>query len=240
MEKETIRISAPMTSLVSDVLDLREMDSVELAHLCAARQQDSELWTEFLRRFTPKIKIFIRSTLRQRGNAGSAACADSNQESDLFQNTVLRLVQNDCAALKRFTGTTESELLIYFAVIARSTVRDSVRRQSAKRRFHWFASPTVSSDDYEFIREPGIENSVEREILAREIEQLSFKTISSSILPVRDKLIFQLYFYEGLSAAQIAACNGIGLSKTGIEKIINRLKEKVRRAASVHPIEARP
>jgi RNA polymerase sigma factor (sigma-70 family) len=221
------------------VLDLREMDSVELARLCAARQQDSELWTEFLRRFTPKIKSFIRSTLRQCGNARSSACDDSNQESDLFQNTVLRLVQNDCAALKRFSGTAESELLIYLAVIARSAVRDSMRRQSAKRRFHFFASPAVSSEDGSFIREPGIENSVEREILAREIEQLSFKTISSSMLPVRDKLIFQLYFYEGLSAAQISSCNGIGLSKTGIEKIINRLKEKVRKAASVYPIEAR-
>jgi RNA polymerase sigma factor (sigma-70 family) len=233
-----------MTSLVSDVLDLREMDSVELAHLCGAKQQDSELWTEFLRRFTPKIKSFIRSTLRQRGNAGSAACIDSNQESDLFQNTILRLVKNNCAALKRFSGTTESELMLYFAVIARSTVRDSVRHQSAKRRFHWFASPDVYTDESgencEFVREPGVENSVEREILAREIEQLSFKTISSSVLPIRDKLIFQLYFYEGLSAAQIASCNGIGLSKTGIEKIINRLKEKVRRAASVHPMEARP
>jgi RNA polymerase sigma factor (sigma-70 family) len=226
-----------MTSLVSGLNDLREVDSVELAQLCAARQQDTELWTEFLRRFTPKIKSFIRSTLRQCGNTGAA---DSNQESDLFQNTILRLVQNNCGAMKRFSGTTEAELLIYFAVIARSTVRDSVRRQNAKRRFHWFASPAVPIENCEFIQEPGIENSVEREILAREIEQLSFKTISSSILPARDKLIFQLYFYEGLSAAQIAACSGVGLSKTGIEKSIDKLKEKVRRAASVHPIEARP
>jgi RNA polymerase sigma factor (sigma-70 family) len=229
-----------MTSLDSNVANLREMDAVELVHLCAVNKEDSELWTEFLRRFTPKIKSFIRYTLRQSGNTGSTACIDSNQESDLFQNTILRLVRNDCAALNRFSGTTESELMIYFAVIARSTVRDSVRRQSAKRRFHWFTAPAVSSEDREFIQEPGIENSVEREILAREIEQLSFKTISNSILPVRDKLIFQLYYYEGLSAAQIALCNGIGLSKTGIEKIINRLKEKVRRAASVHSIEARP
>jgi RNA polymerase sigma factor (sigma-70 family) len=224
-----------MTSLVSDLSNLREMDSIKLAHLCAANQQDTELWTEFLRRFTPKIKTFIRSTLRQSGNTGSA---NSNQESDLFQNTILRLVQNNCAALKRFSGTTESELLIYFAVIARSTVRDSVRRQSAKRRFHLPASP--SAEDRDYIQEPGIENSVEREILAREIEQLSFETISGSILPVRDKLIFQLYFYEDLSAAQIASCGGVELSKTGIEKIINKLKEKVRKAASVHPTEARP
>jgi RNA polymerase sigma factor (sigma-70 family) len=228
-----------MTSLVSNAIDLAGMDSVELARLCAARQQDSELWTEFLQRFTPKIKVFIRSALRQCWNADSKACIDPNQESDLFQNTVLRLVNNNCAALKRFTGATESELLIYLAVIARSAVRDSARRQAAKRRFHWL-TPADSSELSESIRDPGIENSVEREILAREIEQLSFKTISSSTLPVRDKLIFQLYFYEGLSAAQISSCNGIGLSKTGIEKIINRLKEKVRRAASVHPIEARP
>jgi DNA-directed RNA polymerase specialized sigma subunit len=47
----------------------------------------------------------------------------------------------------------------------------------------------------------------------------------------RDRLIFQLYFYDGLSIAQIAKCEGIELSKTGIEKALDKLKGRVRRAA---------
>jgi RNA polymerase sigma factor (sigma-70 family) len=238
-----------MATLGSEAADLREMNPIRLAHQCADNPQDSELWTEFLRRFTPKIYNFLRSTLRQykggkTGSADSISFIDSNQESDLFQNVVLRLVQNNCLALKRFSGETESDLLVYLAVITRSTVRDSMRYKSAKRRFYWFSSPTVrynqSDKDYEYVREPGVEDAVERDILTREIEELSLEAIQSdSGNPDRDKLIFQFYYHDGLSAAQISSCKGIGLSKTGIEKIISRLKEKVRKAAGVHPIEAR-
>jgi DNA-directed RNA polymerase specialized sigma subunit len=77
-----------------------------------------------------------------------------------------------------------------------------------------------------------VEASVERSILARELDQLSFKAIQdNSSEPERDRLIFQLYFYQDLSAAQIASCNGINISKTGVEKIIGRLKDKIRKAA---------
>jgi RNA polymerase sigma factor (sigma-70 family) len=219
--------------------ELREIDSIKLVSLCAADQQNTILWAEFLKRFGPKIKNFIRATLRQCKSSSShdsSAFVDSSHESDLFQNIIIRLVQNDCAALKRFTGASESEFHVYLAVIARSTVRDSVRYQSAKRRFHRFASPTVlrgdSSKETEFVREPSVEDPVERTILARELEQLSIKAIQdNSGEPERDLLIFKLYFHQDLSAAQIASCQGINLSKTGIEKIIGRLKEKIRKAA---------
>jgi RNA polymerase sigma factor (sigma-70 family) len=227
--------------------DLREMDSIKLVNLCSGNQQDNDLlWTEFLRRFTPKIKNFIRATLRQYNSTNSSASdspafVDSNHESDLFQNIIVRLVQNNCAALKRFSGTTESEFQVYLAVIARTTIRDSVRYQSAKRRFHRTASPTVrygnSTNEQEYVREPSVEDAVERRILAQEIEQLTFRTIQeNSGEPDRDRMIFQLYFYEDLSAAQISSCEGIGLSKTGVEKIISRLKDKIKKTAG----EARP
>jgi RNA polymerase sigma factor (sigma-70 family) len=238
-----------MISKPSDAVDLTSIDSVVLVALCAARQEDSELWSEFLRRFTPKIKAFIRATLRHALGAsadlgGPAASLDTNHESDLLQNTILRLVQNRCAALKRFSGRTESELLAYLAVIARSAVRDFNRRRSARRRFHWLgrvpSGYAETGETPEYVREATVRDPVEREILAHEVEQLSLQTIqNNSGEPDRDKLIFQLYFFDGLSTSQIAACKGVGLSKTGVEKILNRLKDRVRSAANVHSIEAR-
>lgn len=238
-----------MVSTPADPTDLAKIDSVSLAALCADRQEDSELWTEFLRRFTPKIKSFIRATLRQSVGASMhfanpAESLDTSLESDLLQNTILRLVQNRCAALKRFSGTTESELLVYLAVIARSAVRDFNRRRSARRRFHWLEQAPSgygeTGETPELVREATIRDPVEREILAHEVEQLSLQTIqNNSGEPDRDKLIFQLYYFDGLSTGQIAACKGVGLSRTGVEKILNRLKDRVRSAASVHSIEAR-
>ncbi len=238
-----------MGSISYNAMHLASIDSVSLAALCASRQDDSELWAEFLRRFTPKIKAFIRASLRHPVVAGggfsnSAGLPNNGQESDLLQNTILRLVQNGCAALKRFSGTSEQELLAYLAVIARSVVRDFGRRQSAQRRFHWSAQvpPAYgeSGEISEYIREVAVYDPVEREILAHEVERLSLQTIQdNSGEPDRDKLIFQLYFFDGLSTGQIASCKGVGLSKTGVEKILNRIKDRVRSAVSAHSIEAR-
>ncbi len=234
-----------MDSKLSGLMDLAKIDSISLVALCAERPEDSDLWTEFLRRFAPKIKSYIRATLRQSAHlANQAASPDTNHEPDLLQNTILRLVQNRCAALKRFSGTTESELFTYLAVVARSAVRDFNRRRSAKRRFHWLAQAPSrygeTREASEFVSKATDRDPVERKILAHEVEQLSLQTIdNNSVEPDRDKLIFQLYYFDGLSTGQIAACKGVGLSRTGVEKILNQLKDRVRSAASVHSMEAR-
>jgi RNA polymerase sigma factor (sigma-70 family) len=243
-----IRIAMTMSVSPPDAMDLEKIDSCTLVYLCAHNLEDAELWSEFLRRFTPKIKRFIQVTLNQYTGSHNSATGgiDSTQgSSDLLQNTILRLVQNQCAALRRFSGTTESELSAYLAVIARSVVRDSIRHQSAKRRFHWFAQAIPAQDrekgDPDPAREPGVEDLIDRRVLATEIEQLSLEAIrDNSDEPGRDELIFQLYFIEGLSTAQIASCKGIGLSKTGVEKMLNRLKDRVRNKAGVDAVEARP
>jgi hypothetical protein len=51
----------------------------------------------------------------------------------------------------------------------------------------------------------------------------------------RDRLIFQLYFLHNLSADRITQCKGINLSKAGVEKVLNRLKERIRAATSTGP-----
>lgn len=244
---EDIRIRMEMKGTPIRTMDARSIDSITLASLCAHNPQDTELWSEFLRRFSPRIKSFIQAALKQYGGWANNLndCLDSGQgSSDIFQNTVLRLVQNQCAALKRFSGTTETDLIAYLVVIARSAVRDSIRRKSAKRRFHWFAEfPSARSPRHEkagFADACVIEDPIDRRVLAAEVEQLSLETIrAESDEPERDALIFQLYFMDGLSIAQIASCKGIGLSKTGVEKMLNRLKEKVRNRADIYAVGAR-
>jgi RNA polymerase sigma factor (sigma-70 family) len=221
---------------------LRELDSAELVCLCAEDRDNSALWSEFLRRFTTKIKCFIRGTLRQSFN-GNPSSADLQvlpgaiQESDLFQNVIVRLVENDCAALKRFTGTTEADLLAYFAVIARSAVRDCLRRQRSLKRPRW--QRPLNTEELKTLwshngNHASAQESMEREILAREVAQLGEEAIrnySGEDSP-RDRLLFELYFFHGLSTTQIAECQGIGLSKTGVEKALKRLKYRIRCATA--------
>jgi RNA polymerase sigma factor (sigma-70 family) len=217
------------------------IDAVELFSLCAKNTADSELWTEFLRRYTHKIKAFIRGSLCQsRGDADSRLSLGEIQESDLFQNVIVRLVKNDCAAMKQFSGKREDDLLAYMAVITRSVVRDCQRSQWALKR----ASDHIDTQHLLTAQLQNLDSTkssevrtIERRLLAREVVEISKRTLKFLPRPysARDRLIFQLYFRHDLSAEQITRCKGINLSKAGVEKVLNRLKERIRAAASARP-----
>jgi RNA polymerase sigma factor (sigma-70 family) len=219
---------------------------VQLFSLCAEDRDNSSLWAELLRRITPKIKHFIRGTLRQSLGPdvvfiSAPIVFGGIQESDLFQTTIVRLVENDCAAMKRFGGESDEQLMAYLAVITRSAVRDCLRRMRAKKRplIRADAADTRQSGG-DFDREAAGNKSPEREVLGRELKELSHKLLESGKgrFPGRDKLIFQLYFFNDLSAGQIARCEGINLSKAGVEKVLNRLKDRIRSNARIGASEA--
>jgi DNA-directed RNA polymerase specialized sigma24 family protein len=56
------------------------------------------------------------------------------EERDLFQSVMLRLVADDCAVMRAFAGSTETQWLTYLAVTARSVVRDQLKSQSRRKR----------------------------------------------------------------------------------------------------------
>jgi RNA polymerase sigma factor (sigma-70 family) len=187
---------------------LRALGAIELFYLCAADPKNTEAWAEFLRRYSVKLKYFISGTLRQftRPSSGRGAVLPGCiQETDLFQNAVLRLVENDCAAMKRFSGEDESELLAYLAVICRSSVLDTLRRSSAAKR----GFDQENRGDVERIASSYFTNGnyseFERQILIRELVALTQNTIESQPNPLseRDQLVFDLHFYHGLSFSQI-------------------------------------
>jgi RNA polymerase sigma factor (sigma-70 family) len=212
----------------------------ELISACARNRGDSALWTEFLYRYGAKIKQFIRGTWRL-SIAGGFALGDSMlggvEENDLFQSTILRLVEQDCAALKRFSGTSEDEWLAYLAVITRSVVRDALRHRNRLKRSGETEArrvPSLKVQRADWHREGLKPSAMEREVLAREVRSLFEQEIHSNETEscARNLLIFRLYFEHELTAKQIAACRGVNLTKTGVEKVINRLKERVRSVVS--------
>ncbi len=228
--------------------DLSRVSSVTLFSLCARNREDSALWSEFLRRIALKIRQFIRGTMRQsiRGTDSSpwvAVLSEELQESDLFQSTIVRLVENDCAAMKRFSGGSDEELLAYLAVITRSVVRDWLRRQRAKKRLAgrtWIEPFPGYGIENTTSRISTEQLSAERNLLAREIMDLSERSLESleGGASDRDRLIFELHFFHDLSLSQIAQCKGINLSKGGVEKVIHRLLERLRTAAAIDISEA--
>jgi RNA polymerase sigma factor (sigma-70 family) len=155
------------------------------------------------------------------------------QENDLFQSTIVRLVEQDCAAMKRFSGRSEDEWLAYLAVITRSVVRDWMRQQRRLKRpggAKVVAMPLRRARRMALRREETEHLAIERVLLARELRDLCKQAIHSFEVEffTRNMLIFRLYFDHDLSIGQIANCRGVNLSKTGVAKVINRLKEHIR------------
>jgi RNA polymerase sigma factor (sigma-70 family) len=216
-------------------MNLQHLESIELFHLCAANRENSDAWSEFLRRYMTKIRYFIRGTMRQ-AKTGSAHPGDlvAFQESDFFQNTIVRLVENDCAAMKRFSGASENALLAYLAVICRSVVLDTMRHNAAGKR----RRPAVVEDDESIKNMNSFQLTgnmgFDRPILIRELMSFAFHTAKSHSGDVshRDQLVFQLHFFDGLSHSQIARCEGVNLTKAGVEKVLKRLVERVQLLAS--------
>ncbi len=223
---------------IAPVKDVHGVDALELFACCAQNMDDSALWSELMRRYAPRIKAFIRGTLRQLLPAESSLSLGAMHENDLFQSTVVRLVENGCVVMKRFSGSRESELVVYLAVITRSVVRDWVRRYRAQKRP---LSESQLLDARRKVRSDSTssrgECALERELLVREVRRLSLRAIETRAgeFSRRDKLIFELYFSHGLTPRQIALCEGIGLSKPGVEKALQRLKELVRSVMDTNP-----
>jgi RNA polymerase sigma factor (sigma-70 family) len=210
----------------------------ELISACARDREDYLLWTEFLRRYGPRIRRFIKGALRQALGAIAVgnieAVLGGLQHSDLFQNAILRLVEDDCAALRRFSGKSEGDWLAYLAVITRSVVRESLRRQRALKRPG--GAEAVDLDIHASARiQPGSDpREMERRFLAQEVRKLGERVIHSipGVTSSRDLLIFQLYFDHDLSFDQISQCQSINISKTGVEKALARMRDLIRSAMS--------
>src|SRR5437867_6209305 len=164
------------------ILPVRDVGAMELFARCTQNMDDSALWSEFMRRYAPRIKGIIKGTLRQLLPADSSLSLGAMHENDLFQSTVVRLVENGCALMKRFSGSSESELLVYLAVITRSVVRDCLRRHRAQKRplsesqlAFSSANRKASSDS----NSTGSGCALERELLAREVRRPSLRAIET-------------------------------------------------------------
>ncbi len=211
----------------------RPSDTVNLMWLCVENRENAVAWSEFLRRILPKLQYFARgSCYGFQGNTSSSRARTLSitlQESDLVQMVIVRLIEGNCLLLRRFLGKTDDELFIYLAIICRSAARDALRRQNAiKRCIVW---PSYSDSDIDMHAHAQFDRNcdgskVERLVLLREVKELAERMLSNLSGPsaTRDRLIFKLYFYQDLSLDQIARCQGINLTKAGVEKALSRLK----------------
>jgi RNA polymerase sigma factor (sigma-70 family) len=218
-------------------VNIKDLDNVELIRLCAQESSNRNAWIEFYNRFDERIWLVIYRESEKMGFTKEDS-QFQNTLKDLVQEVYLKLVANDCKALKNFTGASVNSIYTYLGVIAKNVVKNHVISINAQKR----SLPEKSLDEVLTITENGqkiytkdvikspdsdIEDELSVTILKEEIDSILDNILKNKDKD-RNKLIFKLCFYEGFSPEEIASQFGFGLSSKRISNLTTEIKNKLR------------
>ena len=147
---------------------------------------------------------------------------------DLVQETYLKLCADKCRLLREFAVQHPEAVLGYIKTIAVNVAHDHFKALHSQKRGSGETGqlledvePPAQSGDL------GGQAAMERQVLLKEIDRC-LETCSEGSDQERDRLIFWLYYQQGMSAKAIAALPTVGLTAKGVESAIFRLTRLVR------------
>lgn len=209
LHPEPARLAADLPSLVC-----RCVDGDELA------------WDEFVGRFHRRIVVFVTRSTKN---------GDADTRAEVIQEVYIRLLANDCRALRAWHGASESSWLAYLATIVHAVACDAIKRRRSLKR----TAAVVSLDGgdrrdtgrlAEAIPAPE-SNSPERlldERLVPERLVSLLATVERGPQASRNSLIFLLHVLDGLTASEISRLPGLELPVANVESALRRTKERLR------------
>jgi len=215
-----------------------------IARLVEAGPDDSA-WLEFLSRFERRVRLTIYRSFRVEAlqNPGSNVDRSGETVRDLTQDVFLRLLDSERRALSGFRGRSENSIYTYLNTIAVNLVRDHFKKLRAQK-----TPPAAASLDAPVrAAEGGAEARKIVDLVAsdgagpeqtareRELRQQIAAAIRRTGFPTRDRLVFRFYFLEGRTIEEVAACRSVGLSASGVEKCIRRLRLAIQKEIAGQP-----
>jgi RNA polymerase sigma-70 factor (ECF subfamily) len=193
----------------------------DIVCLCAGACDD-EAWSEFVSRVGKPISLTILRTASLWG-APSRSLVE-----DLVQITYLKLWEDGCRLLRDFALQHPEAILGYLKKTAANAAHDYFKhgysQTSGGAQLH------VSTSDVD--PEAGKENHGSQEKIAfglflDEINE-HLKRCLTGPDQERDRMIFWLYFRQGMTTKEIASLPTIGLSAKGVGSVLERLKHDIR------------
>ena len=207
---------------------IEELTDLELIRLCYEKKTQ-DLWQEFYSRFNRYIKLYIRKALESYKTTYTLKEIDFLAlKEDLEQEVYLRLVKNDYQALKSYDGANNC-FHSYLHKIATNIVLEYLRQYYTKKRQAKVISLTTLLE----------ENSKKQSSvylivgngfseLTCEITQLIDKASRNNNNSQRNKKIFSLHVFYGMSCSEIAQSFNSNLSFSGVDSIIRRFKQQIK------------
>jgi RNA polymerase sigma-70 factor (ECF subfamily) len=184
--------------------------------------RDDEAWEEFLSRVGKPISLVIMRTASLWGNASRSLV------EDLTQATYLKLWEGGCRLLRDFAIQRPEAILGYLKKTAVNTTHDYFKHGHSHKSGG--NNPHVSTSDVEPEVGKEVHGSQEKiafGVFLNEIDEHLKRDLTGPDQE-RDRMIFWLYFRQGMSTKEIASLPSIGLRAKGVGSVIERLKHRVR------------
>jgi RNA polymerase sigma-70 factor (ECF subfamily) len=182
---------------------------------------DDEAWEEFVSRVGQPVSLTIMRTARQ-WEKPSLSLLD-----DLVQETYLKLWEARCR-LRDFAIQHPNAILGYIKITAANTTHDHFKHLHSQSSGGDKPHVSTSDGDPKAGNEVhGSEEIIAFEIFLKEIDE-HLKHCLTGPDKERDRLIFWLYFRQGMSTKEIASLPTIGLTAKGVGSVIERLKHDIR------------
>lgn len=224
-----------------DSTDAKRLSNRDLLERLLHAGPEDRIWEVFVARFQGRIRLVVLRSFQTEAERNPGLDAGSAREAvlDLTQEVFVKLLESDRRALTRFRGRSEHSIHTYLHTIAVNLVRDHFKKLRAQK------TPKSSSSLSNLVQQelesdgpsydqalvsdgPGPERFVASQELRDRMGAVIQRTSPQASTAPRDRLIFRLYFVEGLTVGEIAAIPSVGLTESGIEKCIRRIREALR------------
>ena len=147
---------------------------------------------------------------------------------DLIQVTYLKLWEGGCRLLRDFAVEKPEAILGYLKKTAANATHDYFKHGRSQTSGGDHLHVSTADVDPEAGREGyGSEEKIEFGVFLEEIDGYLRRCLTGPDAE-RDRMIFWLYFRQGMSTKEIAALPGIGLGTKGVGSVIERLKQGIR------------
>jgi len=189
--------------------------------LCADNSDD-EVWEEFVSRVGRPIALTIMRTASLWGDASRSVV------EDLVQVTYMKLWEDGCRLLREFAIRHPEAILGYLKKTAANTAHDYFKHRHSQSsggdQTHvstWDVDPQAGQETH------GSQERIDFAVILSEIDD-RLKQVLTGADRERDRMIFWLYFRQGMSTKEIASLPAIGLSAKGVGSVLERVKQCVR------------
>jgi RNA polymerase sigma factor (sigma-70 family) len=189
--------------------------------LCA-EPRDDEAWEEFVSRVATPINLSIVRTASMWGKPSWPLV------EDLIQVTYLKLWEGGRRLLRDFAIQRPDAILAYLKKIAVNATHDYFKHRHSQSSGG--DRPHVSTSDADSesgLEARGSQEEIDFGVLLNEIDDY-LKRCATGADQERDRMIFWLYFRQGMSTKEIASLPDIGLGASGVGSVIERLKRSIR------------